>query len=367
MNLRIVTSEADFSQLRTAWDAIPTAPMQSFAWNFAWWQSFSGSNTLRIYVYEDQGKVIGIAPFYFDRRLGQRALKFLGDGKACSDYAQLIVAAEHRAAFIDQIARDVRKSRFIRMVELDGVLDNGAGYQNPDLKIVDQLGTPYWRYDRPVESSWVLDLPTSWDEFVAKSSSHLRRKVRKAARRIDGGEVQVRSTRENLPLESAFTTLVQLHLERIDAKGLKSTFGDPLFVGFVEAAANELIPRQQAEIVVAEFEDKPIAVQFNLFTTRGPQLYQSGASVDAMALEPGYLLFTHSIRRAINEGFCEFDFLRGNESYKAFWGARPVPLTTVRCVSKGLITTAMHKLSLQARRWKTELRNLNIRGMEVAR
>ncbi|WP_417746676.1 GNAT family N-acetyltransferase [Rosistilla oblonga] len=365
MNLRIVKSEAEFLQLKEAWDALDPAPMQSFAWNFAWWQSFSRYNALRIYCYEDQGTVVGIAPFYFDRRLGQRALKFLGSGITCSDYAQLIVADEHRQDFLSEIAEDVRQSRFIRMVELDGVLADPS--QNPDLKIVDQLGTPFWRYDRDVDSSWILELPDSWDQFLKQSASNLRRKVRKAARRIDGGEVQIRSTRDDLPVESAFATLVRLHLERTDAKGLQSAFCDPEYVRFLHAAAADLIPQGKAEILTAEHQGKPIAVHFNLQGPRGPQLYQSGASRDAMELEPGYLLFTHVIRRTIGEGIAEFDFLRGDEPYKKFWGARPVPLATVRCVSKSLFTTAGHKLALGARRLKNDLRSFQWRGLGVAR
>ena len=72
-------------------------------------------------------------------------------------------------------------------------------------------------------------------------------------------------------------------------------------------------------------------------------MYQSGVCDQSMRYEPGHLLFTHTIKRAISDGKAEFDFLRGNEPYKRYWGATERPLFKVRCVSNGLSATLKHQ------------------------
>ena len=42
-------------------------------------------------------------------------------------------------------------------------------------------------------------------------------------------------------------------------------------------------------------------------------------------ISPGSLIFGHGICQAVSEGAREVDFLRGQERYKYFWGARERP------------------------------------------
>jgi CelD/BcsL family acetyltransferase involved in cellulose biosynthesis len=99
-----------------------------------------------------------------------------------------------------------------------------------------------------------------------------------------------------------------------------------------------------AEIVIAEVLGAPITAQLYLHGPRGPQMYQSGICDKSMKLEPGHLLYAHMVKRAITEGCAEFDFLRGNESYKQDWGGVQSPLSTVRCVSNRLPSTFKHQV-----------------------
>ena len=49
---------------------------------------------------------------------------------------------------------------------------------------------------------------------------------------------------------------------------------------------------------------------------------------------PSGLLSQRDLRWAIENGFRAFDFLRGNEAYKASWRAQAIPLVQVRIVGK---------------------------------
>ena len=51
-------------------------------------------------------------------------------------------------------------------------------------------------------------------------------------------------------------------------------------------------------------------------------LYNSGYDPQYSYLSPGIVLVGYLIREAIESGRCEFDFLRGKESYKYRFGAK---------------------------------------------
>jgi CelD/BcsL family acetyltransferase involved in cellulose biosynthesis len=49
--------------------------------------------------------------------------------------------------------------------------------------------------------------------------------------------------------------------------------------------------------------------------------YLTGFEPGTERLQPGTLLVGHAIEAAEREGLAEFDFLRGQEPFKYFWGA----------------------------------------------
>ena len=85
--LRSLNSIEEFKAIEADWDNLTRDPLRSFAWHFAWWKNFQHLGQLCIFVFEANGKVVGIAPFYLDRWNGQKRLRFLGSGKTCTDYA----------------------------------------------------------------------------------------------------------------------------------------------------------------------------------------------------------------------------------------------------------------------------------------
>ena len=102
----------------------------------------------------------------------------------------------------------------------------------------------------------------------------------------------------------------------MNSTGKPGIFADPPFEQFLESAVVEFSTEDRCEIVVVNHLETPIAVQLYFKSAEGFQLYNSGYDPDAMKLEPGHLMFTAMIRRAIQRGDTCFDFLRGNEPYK---------------------------------------------------
>jgi len=341
MSLHKITTTNQLHQLQSDWDRLTLEPLRSFDWHMAWWNSFGHSFELNIYSYEVDGRVVGIAPFFVDRWMGQTRLRFLGSGTTCTDYAEIIVESEFRNDFVAAIADEIQIAKQIQMIELEGI--DGS---QPDDLICDLLVSPrktHWRYQKDLEPTWKLDISKTWEQFIASSKKSLRRKVKKAQKRLDSGEVKVRSTMDGLDFEFAFETLVELHQDRFISKGEPGVFADVQFTDFLRRAVGTLGEKRRAEILIGYFENRPIAAQLYLLGEEGPQLYQAGVRTSAMNLEPGHLMFTYAVKKSIERGYKVFDFLRGDEPYKSYWGAVPQKLLNVRCVSKQVVPTAIHQ------------------------
>ncbi len=95
-------------------------------------------------------------------------------------------------------------------------------------------------------------------------------------------------------------------------------------------------PRQLAagrlQLHWLELDGEPIAAEYHLLDGGVLYAYQSGIDPHALRHEPGRMITLALIKRAIEEGRGAFDFLRGDEVYKAHWRAEPRVTKTFRVV-----------------------------------
>jgi len=333
---RCVNSIDEFKALQPCWDSLTRDPLRSFAWHFAWWNSFQHLGQLCIYVLETDGEIVGIAPFFQDRWNGQKRLRFLGSGKTCTDYASLIVADGWRNRFSKEIANSISNSA--SMLEMEGV-DGTASQAYMD----ESLANRFWRYETDLEPTWQLDLPEDWQSFLSKSKKSLKRKIKKADKRLKSDEIEIRSTLDGLCFEEAWEHIVRLHQSRLVSKGKAGAFADENFEEFLHNAIASLAEEERAEIIVAYHEGGPIGAHLMLHDSGRTLLYLAGILAEKSKLEPGHLLITFEVRRAIEQGREVFDFLRGDQPYKKYWGAVPNQLQSIRFVSRSAVPTAINQ------------------------
>ena len=333
---RRVESIDMFEALQPAWDNLTRDPLRSFAWHFAWWNSFQHLGELCIYVLEADGEIVGIAPFFQDRWNGQKRLRFLGSGKTCTDYAGLIVTDQWRSRFGKEIANAISDSA--SMLEMEGV----AGTASQDF--LDQpMGNRFWRYDTDLEPTWQLALPADWETFIAGSKKSLKRKIKKAVKRLKSDEFEIRTTLGDLCFEEAWEHIVRLHQSRLVSKGKPGAFADENFQEFLYNAVVALAKEERAEIVVAYHDGVPFGAHLVLHDSDRTLLYLAGILAEKAKLEPGHFLITFLVRRATEQGREVFDFLRGDQPYKKYWGAIPNRLQSIRFVSRSAVPTVVNQ------------------------
>lgn len=319
----------------TAWQEFANEyPSHSPEWMEAWWtQLGQAQGRLVIAVVRGDERVLGIAPFYLVTTLKGRSLKMLGSGETCTDYLDIFSDPAHASnvgrTLFDWLTSKAFEKTFGRIdyIEIEGHLPDASGVQALSQAAI----TSAWRVEpHPLSSCWAIRLPRTQEEFLGKLSKRMRARFRKALRMVEENAVvyQVHETPEQI--DSVWSDFVHCHQSRRVQKGDKGCFAEAGFGRFLHQSIRELAKSGKARLVSLMHEDSPIAMAAILTDGQAQYVYQTGAKSEAIRLEPGHLLNALNINAAIQQGVLTFDFMRGDEPYKARWNAQPVELMRTR-------------------------------------
>ena len=322
-----VDALADFASLdEKRWNALlersrlPSVFL-TWQWQTRWAQAFVGTRPLQLLsVSDDDTGLLGLLPLY-EETPGR--FWILG-GVDVSDYLDLIAPAELEP----DVWRALLQSRAGQPVEWDL---HGIRAASPTLGIVPSLAASNGlRAVSAVEERCpVLELPDSWDEYLAhlpgKDRHELRRKMRKLERELPGAVVRSHGHAEGW--DQAMDEFLTLH--RLSKVG-KARFMDERMEQFFRLVTRDLATAGWMRAWFLEWQGAPIATFLCLEYAGSVGLYNSGFQPAQSRLAPGIVLLAHVIRDAIERGTPRFDFLRGEEPYKYAFGPAPQDLFNVR-------------------------------------
>lgn len=178
------------------------------------------------------------------------------------------------------------------------------------------LGVAGWKVERRAhEVTAVLDLPASYDDYLASIGKKERHEVRRKRRRYERlvGEVEFETHHGR---GWALEEFVRLH--RL-ADGAKGSFMSPER----EAFFGDLAETEGWRIDLLRLPEGEAAAAcvFGYVDADGYFLYNSSFDPELAPASPGMVLLGEMISRAIAEGRARFDFLKGDETYKFRLGA----------------------------------------------
>ena len=202
-------------------------------------------------------------------------------------------------------------------------------------------------------SCWRLELPTNWDSYVASLSRNLRRDVRRLERAfLDTDRVVLHRVQRIEELPEAMDIFVDLHQRRRKWLGESGCFASARFLAFYRNVVPDLLRHGQLQFYWLELDGKPVAAEYQLVGNGILYEYQAGIEPAAMEHQPGKLINTAILRQAIAGGYRAFDFLRGDEPYKARFGAKPRPSVRFRVAPHRPIAQLRHGLWVAGRNVK---------------
>lgn len=166
----------------------------------------------------------------------------------------------------------------------------------------------------------VLDLPASYDEYLAGLDGKERHELRRKQRRFSAAYGESRLVDAG---RAGLRTFAALHRA---ARGPKGGF---LSEG-IEAFFADLLDLEGAYLGLLVPEGRePVAAAFGFRDDRAYYLYNSAYDPVAAAASPGVMLVDLLVRRCLTEGLSRLDLLKGDEAYKFRLGARARPLFAV--------------------------------------
>jgi CelD/BcsL family acetyltransferase involved in cellulose biosynthesis len=279
-----------------------------------WWRHFGGRRRLHVSICRDEtGKAVAVLPLCVSGWLVRR-LRFIGHGPAdqlgpVCDPADLELVGATLSASLSQRVWPWHVF----------VADRLSGEHDWD-RILSARA-------QEREASPLLPIGgLEWDQFLAARSSNFREQVRRRERKL-AREHDIRFRLANHDtLEHDFDTLVALHEQRWGKRS--PTFAGPL-LEFHRDFARLALERGWLRLWTLEADGSPVAAWHGFRFAGNDSYYQSGRDPAWDRYRVGFVLLSHTIREAFNDGLIEYRMLRGGESYKNRFASEEHEVTTM--------------------------------------
>ncbi|HZZ72408.1 MAG TPA: GNAT family N-acetyltransferase [Pirellulales bacterium] len=329
---------------RAAWNELAGGvPFRAWEWLAAWWRCYSPvesrSELNVLAVFADDGAVLGIAPWFRQQsaRFGH-VIRFLGTGEVCSDYLSLLARPQHEEAVATAVADWLSSQNEAGATQQQGAqawdLLDISGVDSQDrttkrlLEILAQRA--HTIHSRLGPRCWRVNLPPRWSDYEAILSHSHRKQVRRLQRTyLASGRLILKTVQTAADLEEGQAVLIDLHQRRQERLGNRGCFASSPFRAFHLEIMPWLLAQNQLRLHWLELDGRQIAAEYHLASNGVVYAYQSGIDPDALEHEPGRLAAIATLQAAIEQGFAGYDFLRGDEPYKAHWRAEPRRLLEV--------------------------------------
>ncbi len=310
MDVEIATTTARLEALAPEWAelwerASNTTPFQHPAWLIPWQRHFADRDAFVVAVRGD-GRLAALLPFVQHRE----RLALMGGG--VSDYQDGVFDESSAAPALDSALKTLSHCRVARID-----LDRLPGFSR---WVETKPWTPATEAD---EVCPVLRLDSQG--VAASIPPHQTANIRYYHRRAERlGEVEF-ACADASNVDAFLDDLFRLHAAAWRARGGRGVLADPAVERFHRAAAPRLLAAGLLRLYRLRVGATAAAVLYGFADRRRTYYYLGGFEPRLRDISPGALILGHAIERAIAEGEEAFDFLRGGERYKYFWGAEDRP------------------------------------------
>ncbi len=303
-----------FHEIRSEWlDLLDKCPVNTFflmpQWQEIWWEAFRERRELAGFYLQGPDGVTAIASL---ARQGDD-LSFVGNTETF-DYNDFMVRSGSEGDFFAALIAWMDQKDF-KALELPSLIETSPTLEYlPDL--ARQRGYSVDISEEDVTPG--LELPDSWDSYLAGLSKKNRHELRRKLRRLESTEgwrwYCVQGAEE---VSARLEDFMSLMRQSAPDKAAYMTGEREAFFRRITQRTAEL---DLLRLYFLEMDGQDVASSLCFDYNGARYLYNSGYNPDYAYYSVGLLLNALCLREAIEQGKTYFDFLRGPEPYKYHLG-----------------------------------------------
>lgn len=329
LSVRPCVTWEELDHFRDSWNHLLSEnPLSSIfqtpEWLAAWWQAFGKGKKLLSLIFSDSdGKTLGIAPLYIEDQffsgLSLKSLRFVGAGSGDSDALDFIAAPGYERHCAEAFFTWLMTGAKWDICSLETLPQNSLVGKY----LQDMTQESGWHVETSLTPNFVIDLPTTWNEYLGTLESSFRPLLTRYPKRLQTRfKVEIiRSTRvEDLPEQ--LQTLFTLHQMRWTGRGEPGAFSSDERRDFYLRMSKSFLQHGWLEFWLLSLDGETVGTQFCFRYNNTVSLLQEGFHPKYTAEKIGYALRAHVLEEAIKTGAQHYDFLGGADSYKANFGSR---------------------------------------------
>lgn len=220
----------------------------------------------------------------------------LAGGYEVADYLDLVGPEEEKVNAWEEITHEFRGMHLV----LRNVPETSATVK-------------YFHMEKEDTTPKIL-LPGSWEEYLATLTRKYRHELDRKIRKVEREHVDVSFRQSDNPGQD-----ISILLELMEKDRKKQKFLTPEMKTFFTEMAKTF--SNQISLLILSIGDKHSAAILSFVVEEKQYLYNSGFD-KTCCQNGGFYLKAQSIKRAIEQGFKEYNFLQGSERYKYELGGR---------------------------------------------
>lgn len=280
-------------------------------WQEVWWEAFGGGREMAGFVLNAADGIAAIASL--SRVGGDYAL--MGNPETF-DYNDFIIRPGWEGDFFAALLERLEQENG-QTLELPSLREASPTLEHlPDL--ARNRGYAVTITEEDVTPG--LDLPATWEEYLAGLSKKNRHELRRKLRRLEGtANWRCYCVKEAAAVAGRLTDFLSLMRQSDPEKAAYMTAEREAFFRRIAARTAEL---DLLRLYFLEMEGQEVAASLCFDYNGVRYLYNSGYNPEFSYYSVGLLLNALCLREAIEQGQTYFDFLRGPESYKYHLGGQ---------------------------------------------
>jgi CelD/BcsL family acetyltransferase involved in cellulose biosynthesis len=283
-------------------------PFQAPFWIINWWKNFGKSKLITLIIRND-GELICVAPwFIYQTERGKKCLCLLGTG--ISDYLDVL--------YINKYTKEIKREIGNFLYTISDQWEECDFQELPITSPLLQLNETKRLY------SVHLRIQSTCSDINGLNVKSIRELIPKKLRKNIQNRINSINSKYTISLDHKKSPddLIHLHNERWKQKKENGVLYDKTVQKFHFDVLNDTNVEKNALIYSLKINDAVVACYYLFIRDNSAYFYLSGFDPLYNQYSPGTVALYLTIEDLFKKGVTLYDFLRGTEEYKKYWGVK---------------------------------------------